>query len=161
MKHPAKKSLVALIALLLLGSLAAWQLTRSKEKDARLTGPPSSSAGICWLPSAPPAPWNRKRSSMSAPRWPDASSPLARTPRAKPWITARWLRPARCWPGSTTRSTPRTWPRPRPSFSPTRPVCKRPRQILPGRNRTGSGPKQLGPSRSLGAIELRGLRIGV
>ncbi|MFA6283476.1 MAG: efflux RND transporter periplasmic adaptor subunit [Desulfurivibrionaceae bacterium] len=34
MKHPAKKSLAALIALLLLGSLAAWQLTRNTEKDA-------------------------------------------------------------------------------------------------------------------------------
>ncbi|MFA7348880.1 MAG: efflux RND transporter periplasmic adaptor subunit [Desulfurivibrionaceae bacterium] len=34
MKHPAKKSLAALIALLLLGSLAAWQLTRNTEKGA-------------------------------------------------------------------------------------------------------------------------------
>ena len=34
MKHPGKKSLIILIALLLLGSLAAWQLTRSKGKDA-------------------------------------------------------------------------------------------------------------------------------
>jgi len=33
MKHPAKKALIALIALLLLGSLAVWQLTRSKAKD--------------------------------------------------------------------------------------------------------------------------------
>ncbi|MDP2758122.1 MAG: efflux RND transporter periplasmic adaptor subunit, partial [Desulfurivibrionaceae bacterium] len=33
MKHPATKSLVALIALLLLGSLTTWQLTRSKEKN--------------------------------------------------------------------------------------------------------------------------------
>jgi len=33
MKHPAKKSLIILIAVLLLGSLATWQLTRSKGKD--------------------------------------------------------------------------------------------------------------------------------
>lgn len=33
MKHPAKKSLVILVAVLLLGSLATWQLTRSKGKD--------------------------------------------------------------------------------------------------------------------------------
>ena len=33
MKHPAKKSLVILIAVLLLGSAAAWQLTRSKSTD--------------------------------------------------------------------------------------------------------------------------------
>ncbi len=34
MKHPAKKPLIILIAVLLLGSLATWQLTRSKGKDA-------------------------------------------------------------------------------------------------------------------------------
>jgi len=33
MKHPGKKSLIALIAVLVLGSLAVWQLTRSKNKD--------------------------------------------------------------------------------------------------------------------------------
>ncbi|HIJ90122.1 MAG: efflux RND transporter periplasmic adaptor subunit [Desulfobulbaceae bacterium] len=34
MKHPGKQSLIALIAVLLLGSLAAWQLSRSKENNA-------------------------------------------------------------------------------------------------------------------------------
>ena len=34
MKHPAKRSLVILIAVLLLGSLAVWALTRNKNKDA-------------------------------------------------------------------------------------------------------------------------------
>lgn len=34
MKHPGKKALIALIAVLLLGSLAAWQFTRSRGKDA-------------------------------------------------------------------------------------------------------------------------------
>ncbi len=34
MKHPGKKALVALIAVLLLGSLTTWQLTRNKNKDA-------------------------------------------------------------------------------------------------------------------------------
>jgi len=34
MKHPGKKALIALIAVLLLGSLAVWQFTRSKGKDA-------------------------------------------------------------------------------------------------------------------------------
>jgi HlyD family secretion protein len=33
MKHPGKKSLIILIAVLLLGSLAVWQLTRGKNKD--------------------------------------------------------------------------------------------------------------------------------
>ncbi|MBU2537562.1 MAG: efflux RND transporter periplasmic adaptor subunit [Proteobacteria bacterium] len=33
MKHPAKKSLIILIAVLVFGSLAVWQFTRSKEKD--------------------------------------------------------------------------------------------------------------------------------
>ncbi|MBU4177549.1 MAG: efflux RND transporter periplasmic adaptor subunit [Desulfurivibrionaceae bacterium] len=33
MKHPGKKSLIALIAVLFLGSLAAWQLTRSQENS--------------------------------------------------------------------------------------------------------------------------------
>ncbi|MDG4475163.1 efflux RND transporter periplasmic adaptor subunit [Thiovibrio frasassiensis] len=33
MKHPAKKALIILIAALLLGSLATWQLTRSKAKN--------------------------------------------------------------------------------------------------------------------------------
>lgn len=33
MKHPAKKSLVILIVVLVFGTLAVWQFTRSKEKD--------------------------------------------------------------------------------------------------------------------------------
>jgi len=33
MKHPGKKALIALIAVLLLGSLVAWQLTRSQENS--------------------------------------------------------------------------------------------------------------------------------
>ena len=33
MKHPGKNALIILIAVLLLGSLATWQLTRSKHKD--------------------------------------------------------------------------------------------------------------------------------
>jgi len=34
MKHPGKKSLIILIAVLLFGSLATWQFTRNKNKDA-------------------------------------------------------------------------------------------------------------------------------